>query len=381
MSLSAIDLRVIAKSLKRIFIAFGAVAVWSSVPLTLRLFVTLKRHGGVYFWSILATSWGLCIREIGYILSFLVPGSPLWLTSIFSQGGWIAMVLGFSVMLYSRLNLILESRAIRQRILIMIVVVGCIFYPFMATLSIAQTALRHNGQLHEYAAWSRVMTPMERIQLVFILGQENIISFFYTQAAYQYLHNRFEDRGKTRKAMLLLLAVQILILLIDIAILVIDFAGMLEVKLFIHSFVYSVKLELEFVVLNQLVDISKLGVPGLPTCSFDPEHGNKQIDLKSPVGADAMGLKPIRSKPIRSPDDISLFENESSATYRPSIAIRSVSELDQATSHSTGNSSDSTLDGIGTYPAAELSPTLTNRTSEVEQHNDKNGTTVHTNGT
>lgn len=65
--------------------------------------------------------------------------------------------------------------------------------------------------------------------------------------------------------MFLRLGVQIVIVAVDIALIVIDFANFLELKLFIHSFVYSVKLELEFVVLNQLVELSQLGGPGLPS--------------------------------------------------------------------------------------------------------------------
>jgi hypothetical protein len=63
--------------------------------------------------------------------------------------------------------------------------------------------------------------------------------------------------------MSLLLAVQVIIICIDIALVVMEFASLTELKLFLHSFAYAVKLELEFVVLNQLVQLSQLGVAGI----------------------------------------------------------------------------------------------------------------------
>jgi hypothetical protein len=65
--------------------------------------------------------------------------------------------------------------------------------------------------------------------------------------------------------MFLLLLIQVVIITLDITIIVMDLAGYLKLKVLVHSFVYSVKLELEFVVLNQLVELSKMGVHGIPS--------------------------------------------------------------------------------------------------------------------
>jgi hypothetical protein len=325
------------------------VAVWSSVPLTIRLFVTLKRRRGIYFWAILITSWGLSIREIGYILQFLVPSSPWLLNSIIAQAGWVAMVSGFAVVLYSRLNLILESQVIRRRILAMIVLNGCIFHPAMITLSIGLTAIaRTKGP--SISHWQSVFNVMERIQIVVFLSQEAIISFFYMRASYQYLRGRFVQRGKTRKMMLLLFGVQLVVVLVDIAIIVIDFIGFLELKLFIHSFIYSVKLELEFVVLTQLVELSQLGVPGLPSFSLEKsERGNNRVDSKSPLTPNVVDWTPTQSP--RS-DSLS-FESSrspSQVTHRPSLISRSNSVLDQIPETHAVDFRTLSLDGIGVIP-------------------------------
>jgi hypothetical protein len=98
--------------------------------------------------------------------------------------------------------------------------------------------------------------------------QEIIISSFYVRAAYKYLQSQFNvHKSKARNAMCLLLLIQLIIIALDITIIVLDLSGYLKLKVIIHSFVYSVKLELEFVVLNQLIEMSRMGVPGIPSCS------------------------------------------------------------------------------------------------------------------
>ncbi|KAH7383346.1 hypothetical protein BKA66DRAFT_441678 [Pyrenochaeta sp. MPI-SDFR-AT-0127] len=262
-------------SMVLIFVAFAAVAIWSTVPLTIRLLTTLKRRSGLYFWSLLATSWGLSIRQIGLLTSFLAPQCPWTLSLCLAQAGWVAMVSGFSMVIYSRLNIIVENRRIRRFALAMIVFNGVVWHIAMTTLSAGIARERNTGHRERIPAWQRIHDPLERVQIVMFSAQETIISFFYVRAAYQYLKNRFAQQDKTRSAMFLLLLVQVIIVAVDIALIVIDFAGYLQLKLFIHSFVYSVKLELEFVVLNQLVELSRMGIAGIPSFSFDVAPSSK----------------------------------------------------------------------------------------------------------
>jgi hypothetical protein len=167
------------------------------------------------------------------------------------------MITGFSFVLYSRLNLILESQIIRRALLALIIVTAVIFHPTIFTLSF----IAHN--MHKLAPLAQINSRIEKVQLVIFSAEEIILSYFYVRAAYHYLRSRSVQRGQTRRAMSLLLAVQVIIICIDITLVIMEFAGLVELKLFLHSFAYSVKLELEFVVLNQLVQLSQLGVAGI----------------------------------------------------------------------------------------------------------------------
>ncbi|ORY08339.1 hypothetical protein BCR34DRAFT_569965 [Clohesyomyces aquaticus] len=272
--------------LTHIFVAFASVAIWSSVPLTIRLLTTLKQRRGLYFYSILICTWGLSIRQIGYLFQYLVRGVPWYICNILSQCGWICMVSGFAVVLYSRLNVIVDSRKIRRTVLGMIIFNGIVFHAAMTVFSIGATAIVKTGtpsQKMGLKNWKKVMNPFERIQIVVFALQETTIGFFYMHAAWRYFKARCTKEKKTRESMFLLFLVQVIIVLVDVALIVMDFMGMLQMKGFILSFSYCVKLELEFVVLNQLLEMSQMGVAGIQSFSFgkvmdDGERGAGHAD-------------------------------------------------------------------------------------------------------
>jgi hypothetical protein len=200
----------------------------------------------------------------------------------FSQIGWICMVSGFALVLWSRLGLILPSEKTKRHLLWMIIFNGFVFHISLTVLTYGVWALKqHPATAKNTAAkkeWVKVQGVFERIQIMAFCGQEILISSLYIRAAYKYLRTwgamaPESTRKKIRDAMILLLAVQTVVVLIDIALITIDFLGLIKLKGFIHSFIYCVKLELEFVVLNQLVEISRLGVPGLPSTSSRSSSG------------------------------------------------------------------------------------------------------------
>jgi hypothetical protein len=90
------------------------------------------------------------------------------------------------------------------------------------------------------------------------------------QAAYVYLRDFSQlgstgTRAKARRAIFLLIIIQSVVIFIDAAVITIDMLGLQQLKRMINSFIYCAKLELEFLVLNQLIEISSMGVPGLPS--------------------------------------------------------------------------------------------------------------------
>jgi hypothetical protein len=215
----------------------------------------------------------------------ILAGNPAWpFGDVLAQGGWIMMVSGFAVVLWSRLNLILNNTFIRRAVLGMIIFNGVVWHPTMIALSFGRIYLGNEGRLEEKAKWTKVYQPLERVHIVCFNGQEIIIAGLYIHAAFNYLRERSAPAPKVRNAMVLLLLIQAIVVALDMGIIIIDFLGFLTIKLFLNSFIYCVKLELEFVVLNQLVELSQIGALGLISLrTYEiPEARGKQNDGELP---------------------------------------------------------------------------------------------------
>ncbi|OAG15343.1 hypothetical protein CC77DRAFT_463938 [Alternaria alternata] len=260
--------RVNGVDITHLFIAFGAVAIWSTLTLTIRLLTTMKKRSGIYFYSILIATWGLTIRQVGNYIQFYAPRCPWQVGFTMQQLGWVGMISGFSMVLYSRLTIILESHRARRVVLGMIIFNGCVWHTVMITVLSGMRTTQYAGRPADTRAWKHVHDRVEKVQVVTFAVQDIILSCLYLRAAYQYLQGRFTQSSKTRSVMCLLLLVQFVAIAFDVAIVFMDFAGYLQLKFIVFSFAYAVKLELEFVALNQLVELSKMGLPGIASMSL-----------------------------------------------------------------------------------------------------------------
>lgn len=102
------------------------------------------------------------------------------------------------------------------------------------------------------------MEVMERIQQTVFTVQEVVISGLYIYHTARFLNDGFAER--TRRVVALLIAVQVIAISFDAGLTTFDYLNMFTLKCTLHPFVYSVKLKLEFIVLNQLLGIVKKGL-------------------------------------------------------------------------------------------------------------------------
>ena len=54
--------------------AISAVPMYMTIELTFQLYAAFKKYNGLYFWSILITTWKLTIRQVGRVFVYFVPG-------------------------------------------------------------------------------------------------------------------------------------------------------------------------------------------------------------------------------------------------------------------------------------------------------------------
>lgn len=184
-----------------------------------------------------------------------------WIIAVvLAEIGWVGMVTGFSIVLYSRLNLLVRSRTVLRWTLIMIIMDAFLFH---TPTIVFQFGVSNKPSHKKYLPY---MAPMERIQVAAFSLQETIISGIYIYCTWQYLQNSFQK--STRRTIALLVSVQITVILADVIVIVLDYLEYFTLKAVLHSFFYAIKLQLEFVILNDIKAMASKG--GLNPSNFAP---------------------------------------------------------------------------------------------------------------
>ncbi|KAF2730247.1 hypothetical protein EJ04DRAFT_400110, partial [Polyplosphaeria fusca] len=230
--------------------SFCAVAYWMSIELLVLVYATFRRHSGLYFWSIVITTIGLVLQTTGYILKEFAPTCPAILTTIICKVGWISNVTGFSVVLWSRLHLIVNNPRILKAVLAMIIFDGICLHTPVVVFEFGLISKHHSTFMYP-------MEIMERIQQTIFTLQETIISGLYMFYTVRFLNDGYASH--TRKVIRMLVCVQALVILFDGGLTAFDYKNMFTLKCTLHPFVYALKLKLEFIVLNQLLSIARKG--------------------------------------------------------------------------------------------------------------------------
>lgn len=94
----------------RIMIVFlTGLAMYNACELTVTIFLTFNRYSGLYFWSLLISCLGIIPYALGFLLKYIVltTGIGRWFAVALNTAGWYPMITGQSLVLWSRLHLIL----------------------------------------------------------------------------------------------------------------------------------------------------------------------------------------------------------------------------------------------------------------------------------
>lgn len=239
-----------------IITAFVSLALYNVVELTVLIFATFKKRRGVYFWSLLVATWGVAFNATGYLLKFLRPepgsGSTLSSSGGISRGleglytalclaGWAAMVTGQSVVLFSRLHLLVHDRLTVRLVLAMIVTDAVLCIP----PTVALFSLVNNTD--NPRAYGAAYAVVEKVQLIVFSAQECVLSTVYIVASARFLRSRVPPGGygltfgrppapgggldgDGRMVMYWLIGVNILVVLLDVSILVLEFSGYYDLQ-------------------------------------------------------------------------------------------------------------------------------------------------------
>ncbi|RMZ68307.1 integral membrane [Pyrenophora seminiperda CCB06] len=267
--------------------AFLSIALYNVIELTFLIFGVFKKRNGLYFWSFVVATWGIAPHAVGFILKFFQVTTLDLLSAAIIGVGWACMVIGQSVVLYSRLHLVIRDRSQTRWVLYMI-----IFDAIVLGIPLFVLAMGANSQ-HSVHFLPGFLV-YDKVQLVVISVQETIISVIYIYETIRLLgHDTGTNgRGPLQKLLRHLILVNVVVLMLDITLLAVQFSGHFEIQTTYKTAVYSVKLKIEFSVLNRLVSIvehkdqfGNRGTPDINTISLGPWAKNGKPGAFSKIEA------------------------------------------------------------------------------------------------
>jgi hypothetical protein len=95
-------------ALKIVIGLFTGLTIYNAIELAVLILLTFSHYTGLYFWSLLFSSFGHVLYALGFLFKFfeIIVGDARWASVVPLTVGWYLMVTGQSVVLWSRLHLI-----------------------------------------------------------------------------------------------------------------------------------------------------------------------------------------------------------------------------------------------------------------------------------
>ncbi|KAI1495662.1 hypothetical protein F5X99DRAFT_114448 [Biscogniauxia marginata] len=234
---------------------FFALACYNSIEIYLLILRTFRRRNGLYFWSMLVANTGIPLHSVSSLLRYfsIAPNTPMAVLVVL---GWWLMVSGQSVVLYSRLHLVVGDPRKLCYVVAMIATVFLTLQLPTSILFILTNALQQqSGRLID------AFNVFEKIQLAAFTLQESLISGLYVYEASTSLKHMEVIKGrKVRSLFRELIVLFVLVVVLDITLLITQYTGHFLIQTTYKPVVYSIKLKVEALVLNDLVTLLQSGM-------------------------------------------------------------------------------------------------------------------------
>ncbi|KAM0261511.1 hypothetical protein ACHAQJ_002193 [Trichoderma viride] len=234
-----------------IIIVFLSLALYNVIELACIIWGTFKRYAGLYFWSFLIATLGIALSCVGFCIKFFGPESLGYFSCTLSLMGWVFMVTGQSLVLWSRLHLVLRNQR-RLKIILWIIIFNGVVCHGMVIPLVYGSFSNHPEIFQE------PYTITERIEIIVFFLQETMLSSLYIYETIKLLRSgsTLGKKRSSRRVLKNLILVNILVIILDITIVILEFANLYNYQISYKPFAYSVKLKLEFTVLNRLVELT-----------------------------------------------------------------------------------------------------------------------------
>ncbi|EHK19825.1 uncharacterized protein TRIVIDRAFT_5724, partial [Trichoderma virens Gv29-8] len=247
-------------------IVFLSLAFYNVLVLFCIIFGTFRRYSGLYFWAFVTSTTGIALSCSGFMIKFFSPKSLGYLSCTLSLAGWVCMVTGQSLVLWSRLHLVMRNPGLLRIILWIIIVDAIVCHG--TVIPMVYGSFSNNPEI-----FAKPYSIAEKMEVIIFFLQEVMISTFYIieTVGIMRIENFLGNHRSSRRLMQHLVIVNILVILLDSTIIILEFANLYDYQISYKPFAYSVKLQLEFTVLNRLVDIA--------TRRKEPDSSQRSRDL------------------------------------------------------------------------------------------------------
>ena len=227
-------------------VSMFSIGAYNALETGIITFDSIKNYRSLYFWSMQVASWGILVHAIPAMARFISQASNLP-TAIPFMMGWYAMVTGQAFVLYSRLHLIIYDISKIRWVLWMIIINVCILHIPMTVLFFGL----NSGD----ARFGRPAAIYDRIQLTGFCMQDLVLCGIYLSEALRAFKSITRIRGREgRKVIIHLILVNILGVFLNILLLLTEYK-LHYIQVSFKTVVYSIRLKLEFAVLNRLCSL------------------------------------------------------------------------------------------------------------------------------
>ncbi|KAK2684661.1 hypothetical protein QWA68_016654 [Fusarium oxysporum] len=166
---------------------------------------------------------------------------------ILAQIGWTLLVSGQSMVLYSRLHLVLDDPKILRIILWIIILNGIIWHISITVLAFGSSY----SPAQSRAGFNCVFNVLEKVQMSCFCLQEFALSGLYIWKAWGILKTALSSQQRLIRQ---LFAIKVFIMAMDVALLAIEYKSLFLWEQGVKVVTYSLKLKLEFAILGQLIE-------------------------------------------------------------------------------------------------------------------------------
>ena len=182
------------------------------------------------------------------------------------------MITGFAVVLYSRLHLVVHNPRVLRAVLAMIVLSA---FAFHIPATVAQFGIVANT----YPEWKSWFPAIERLQIIGFTVQETIISCTYIMATRKLMRDSYNVNAM--QSFSFLIGAQVIVILFDLLLVVLAMTDYWTLQASMISFIYAVKLKIEFAVLNQLLNVVKHGLAPRGILDIPNDSPKPKADMRT----------------------------------------------------------------------------------------------------